>query len=54
MTHKWSSWNHSWPFFGQLHENISQKIGSGSHFEILSTVQKDSNDPPSLIFRELG
>ena len=25
MTHKWSSWDNFWPFFGQLHENISQK-----------------------------
>ena len=30
MTHKWSSWDHFWPFFGQLHENISQKRGSDS------------------------
>ena len=28
MTHKWSSWDHFWPFFGQLHENISEKKGS--------------------------
>ena len=25
MTHKWSSWDNFWPFFGQLHENIPQK-----------------------------
>ena len=36
MTHKWSSWDHFWPFFGQLHENISQKRGSDGHFEMLS------------------
>ena len=33
MTHKWY---HFWPFFCQLHENISQKRGSDSHFEMLS------------------
>ena len=36
MTHKWSSWDNFWPFFGQLHENISQKRGSDGHFEMLS------------------
>ena len=36
MTHKWSSWDHFWPFFDQLHEYISQKRGSDSHFEMLS------------------
>ena len=35
MTHKWSSWDHFWPIFGQLLENISQKRGSDSHFEML-------------------
>ena len=35
MTHKWSSWDHFWPFFGQLHENISQKRDSDGHFEVL-------------------
>ena len=35
MTHKWSSWDHFWPFFGQLHENISQNRGSDGHFEML-------------------
>ena len=36
MTPKWSSWDNFWPFFGQLHENISQKRGLGGHFEMLS------------------
>ena len=39
MTHKWSSWDKFWPFFGQLHENISQKRGSDGHFEMLSVTK---------------
>jgi hypothetical protein len=39
MTHKWSSWDHFWTFFGQLHENIPQKRGSDSHFEMLSVSE---------------
>ena len=36
MTHKWSPWDNFWQFFGQLHENISQKRDSDSYFEMLS------------------
>ena len=36
MTHKLPSWDHFWPFFGQLHENLSQKRCADSHFEMLS------------------
>ena len=36
MTHRWSPWDHFWPFFGLLHENVSKKRGSDSHFKMLS------------------
>ena len=35
MMHKWPSWDHFWPFFGQLHEYLSQKRVSDGHFEML-------------------
>jgi hypothetical protein len=41
MTHKWPSWGHFWPFFVQLHENLSQKGGSDSHFEMLIVFKLD-------------
>ena len=43
MTHKWSSWDQFWLFIGQLHENISQKRGSDSHFEMLSVSKSELN-----------
>ena len=41
MTHKWSFWDHFWPFFGQLHENIFFKRGSDSHFEMHSVSKSN-------------
>ena len=38
MTHKWPLWDHFWPFFGQLHKNLSQKKIQ-SHFEMLSVFE---------------
>ena len=43
MTHKWPLYDYFWPFFRQLHKNLSQNWGLGGHFEVL-TMSKSQLD----------